>query len=259
MSRPLLLAAALLAGWGAAAPAADLPGRDGSASGYVPLFLWSGYYAGVNAGYGFSDNRHGTTCAAPAGGACAVLPNLNTDGGGVIAGGQAGYNQQIGRFLVGGEADLSYADVGRTRTFAGPVPDGLGGVAAVTSYGVTQRLNYLGTARARLGMAFDRVLVFGTGGLAYGDVSVRQNVTFAAGPAYGAAGGGTEVGWAAGAGVEYGFAPNVTGKVEALYYDLGRTVVSSGAAAAPGFTRGARFDTDGVVARAGLNYKFDLF
>lgn len=259
MPRPLALAAALLVGWGTAASAADVPGRAGEGSGYVPLFLWTGYYAGLNAGYGSSDNRQRTFCAPPAGGTCAILPNLNTDGDGFVVGGQVGYNQQIGRFLVGGEADLQYADIGRTRTAAGLFPDGLGGLAAVTSYGATQRLNYLGTARARLGMAFNRVFVFGTGGLAYGDVSVRQTVSFAAGSNYAAAGGGTEVGWAAGAGVEYGFAPNITGKVEALYYDLGRTSVSSGAAAAPGFTRGARFDTDGVVARAGLNYKFDLF
>ncbi len=259
MPRHLLLAAALFLGWGIAASAADLPARSGEGSGYMPLFLWTGYYAGANAGYGSSDNRHRTFCVPPAGGTCAVLPGLNTDGDGFVAGGQVGYNQQIGRFVVGGEADLQYADIGRTRTTSGLFPDGLGGLAAVTNYTASQRLNYLGTARARLGMAFNQVFVFGTGGLAYGDVSVRQNVLFAVGANYAAAGGGTDVGWAAGAGLEYGFAPNVTGKFEALYYDLGRTTVSSGAAAAPGFTRGARFDTDGVVARAGLNYRFDLF
>ena len=68
-----------------------------------------------------------------------------------------------------------------------------------------------------------------------------------------------ETGFAAGGGVEYGIADNVTARAEALYYDLGTGRVAAATPAVPGLVAGARLATEGVVARAGLNYKFSLF
>ncbi|NNM73092.1 outer membrane protein [Enterovirga aerilata] len=248
MVRFLALAAAGLAGFTTAASAADLPSRAAPAPAPEMLvipYAWSGFYLGVNAGYGFSDNRHRPVCAP----ACAPTPALDTDGDGFVGGGQLGYNQQIGRFLGGIETDLQYSDIGRT----------VGGTAAgAVSYTAAQRLDYLGTLRARVGLVMDRVLVFATGGLAYGDVRSAQTIAFP-GAAYAVASTRTEVGFAAGGGVEYGFTPNLTGKAEALYYDLGRRTLAGPATPPAGLVRGARFESAGVVARAGLNYKFNLF
>ena len=244
MLRSLALAAAGLLGLTVLAPAADLTSRAAPATLEIP-YSWSGFYVGVNAGYGFSDNRHRPTC----GPACAPTPVLDTDGDGFVGGGQAGYNQQIGRFLGGIETDIQYTDIGRNvgGTFPGAV-----------SYNAAQRLEFLGTLRARVGLVMDRVLVYATGGLAYGDVRNAQSIVFP-GAAYAVASTRTEVGYAAGAGIEYGFTPNLTGKAEALYYDLGRRSLAGGATPPTGLVRGARFDSAGVVARAGLNYKFNLF
>ena len=246
MVRFLALATAGLIGLTAVASAADLPSRSAPAPAPLAIpYSWSGFYVGVNAGYGFSDDAHRPSCAP----ACAPTPSLNTESDGFIGGGQVGYNQQIGRYLAGIETDIQYTGIGRT--VAGAAPGAL-------AYSATQRLDYLGTLRARVGLVMDRVLVFATGGLAYGDVGLAQTTVFP-GATYAVASTRTEVGYAAGGGVEYGFTPNLTGKAEALYYDLGRRRLSGPATPATGLIRGAAFDTAGVVARAGLNYKFNLF
>ena len=263
MLRFFALAATGLVGLTSAACAADLPSP--AAPEPAPLVLpyaWSGFYVGVNAGYGFAANGHRPLCVTPGGigggPGCAVLPALNTDGDGFVGGGQIGYNQQIGSFLAGIETDIQYTDIARTSTAPGVYPFVGFGAVPVATYSATNRLDYLGTLRARVGYVMDRVLVYATGGLAYGDVRTAQTassfgVTFASDRT------DTEVGFAAGAGVEYGFTPNLTGKAEALYYDLGRRNVSGGSTPATGYTLGARFETAGVIARAGLNYKFNLF
>ena len=263
MMRTLALAAAGLAGLTTLASAADLPSRAAPAPFIsAPVITWNGFYVGVNAGYGFSTNQHNTFCIAPggvvSGAGCTLLPNLNTDGDGFVGGGQLGYNLQIGGFVAGFETDIQYTDLGRTTTVSGTFPTA--GAAAgtfVTAFTARQQLDFLGTVRARLGFAMDRLLVYVTGGLAYGDVTTSQTVVFPAGPVYFAGRSAIEIGYAAGGGLEYLFTPNLSGKAEALYYDLGRRTVASDPGT--GFTRGARFDTEGVIARAGLNYKFDLF
>jgi outer membrane immunogenic protein len=68
----------------------------------------------------------------------------------------------------------------------------------------------------------------------------------------------TRVGWTAGGGIEYAFTGNLTAKVEGLYYDLGEDTISAHPVPVPNtFTRGMTFETQGAIARAGINYKFD--
>ena len=85
MVRRLVLAAAGLVSLGATAFAADLPSRATPAPvGLAIPYSWSGFYVGVNAGYGFSDNRHRPLCKP----ACAPTPALDTDSDGFVGGGQ---------------------------------------------------------------------------------------------------------------------------------------------------------------------------
>ena len=116
----------------------------------VPLFTWTGFYVGVNAGYGWNTNDSITI-----GG---VTFDTDDDGG-FVGGAQVGYNYQIGSFVVGLEGDIQYADFGGNDRFDfdddGILDDGF------------DRSDWFGTVRARAGVAFDRALIYATGGFAY--------------------------------------------------------------------------------------------
>ena len=154
-----------------------------------------------------------------------------------------------------------------------------------TAITTSKRLDYIGTVRGRLGWLFTpTLLVYGTGGLAYGGVSVSTGIAqfnndcaqFPAGCIAGAAFSSgafsdTRVGWTAGAGLEWMFMPNWSAKVEYLYYDLGNVSYSGGPLDdlqqhAHGFSGGkliagvvsqsqTRFN--GNIVRAGVNYHFN--
>lgn len=249
-----------------AAYAADLPRRlpPPVFTAPAPVFSWMGFYAGVNAGYVVDNNdRVLTTGNTPANAAALLAGNRPTffraDSDGFTGGGQVGYNYQFGasRFVAGLEADAAYTDLDRTRTFVGPT-----GLASQ----YRSSLDYLGTVRGRVGYAFDRLLVYGTGGLAYGGTSYRANF-FGPTGALALAGGrdDTDIGYAVGGGVEYALPPtsflNVVGssavtiKAEYLFYDLGRTTIRVGGTGVTG-PYSARFGANGDLVRIGLNYKF---
>ncbi|MFY7948785.1 MAG: outer membrane protein [Gemmatimonas sp.] len=174
-----------------AASAADLPSRKGPvvAPVYAPVFTWTGFYVGVNAGYGFGNVNAGAF----------VLPRRVSIGNidGFIGGGQVGYNYQMGQFVVGLEADIQGADL-----------------KASNAFGDRIKTEYFGTVRGRVGFAFDRFMPYITGGWAYGNVK-----TSIAG--IGSSDTSHTGGYAVGAGVEYAFTNNLTAKVEYLYVDLG--------------------------------------
>jgi outer membrane immunogenic protein len=278
LNRFLLVTAAATA-LASSALAADLPARSAPPVPYVavPVFTWTGFYVGVNAGYAFSDSARVVTTGQAAANVTTVgtgarpgLVQLDQDG--FSGGGQIGYNVQFGGFVAGVEADIAYTDLQRTTTVVTTAPAVVGGAVATRNNVFRQDLGFLGTVRGRLGFAMDRALVYGTGGFAYGDVDYSGNF-FGPQPAnvrqFTGRRTSMETGWAAGGGIEYAM-PNwnwfgssaVTVKAEALYYDLGRRTV--GVNVIPG-TLGAgtgynsRFETSGVVARAGLNFKFGTF
>ena len=172
-----------------AASAADLPSRKGPvvAPVYVPVFTWTGFYVGANAGYGWGNvNLNGWA-------------NNIGDLDGFVGGGQVGYNYQIGQFVVGLEADIQGADLGTGRDV----------------FGDSVKTEYFGTVRARVGVAFDRFLPYVTGGWAYGNVKTSiPGLAFSSDRTH-------TGGWAVGAGVEYAFTNNLIGGVEYLYVDLG--------------------------------------
>jgi outer membrane immunogenic protein len=226
----LLAATAALAIAASTAHAADLPGRYSPAPAYnaLPVFTWTGFYAGLNAGYGWNvgDSRY----YDPA------FRNGKRSGG-FIGGAQAGYNYQFGMFVGGLETDLQYAAVGNK------------GASYGTTYYPGDSDGFFGTIRARAGVAFDRALVYGTGGFAYGDIGGNRGYD----PLLGYHS-GDEVnwGWTLGGGVEYAITNNFTAKVEGLYVDLDTK---------DNYTLGGRVNVDrdaefGVL-RAGVNYKFN--
>ena len=279
MLRTALLATTAAVALASSAFAADLPSRRAPAPYVaVPVFTWTGFYIGGNAGYAFSDNNRvfttGQTAANQAAVGTGARPgNVQLDQEGFTGGGQIGYNQQIGNIVIGIEADAAYTDLQRTRTittFAGAVP---GAAPAVRDNIFRQDLAFLGTVRGRIGYAFDRLLVYGTGGFAYGDVDYQANFTGAVPPStlqFTGRRTNIETGYTAGAGVEYAmptsfslFGSNaVTIKAEALYYDLGRRTVAVNLVPGSGGTPtgyNSRFETSGVIARAGVNFKFGTF
>ena len=203
----LVLAAALGAG---AAHAADLPSRK-DAPVYAPpppVFSWTGFYGGLNVGGGFSA-------------ANATFGRAS----GVIGGGQIGYNYQLSPlFVVGVENDFQGTSLS-TRNNGSANPN--------------VSLPWFGTGRGRAGLALldSRLLVYGTGGLALGqvnDVLARK----------------TRMGWTAGGGAEWAFLPNWSAKLEYLYTDLYKSIKNDGMP-----DRHAKFHT----IRIGVNYHFNLF
>ena len=271
-SARIAVAAAFLAAAAQSASAADLPSRAAPRPIPVaPAFTWTGFYAGVNAGYAFSDSKSSRYIGAPgylglvAAGAVPAGYSFDTDG--FVIGGQLGYNYQVGAVVFGVEADLQYTDIKDRRVATGALAPGL--VTGASSL----ELNYLGTLRGRIGFTpVDRLLLYVTGGLAYGDAKLNGTLTAGAlpgglAPASGAVWSGsrgqTKAGFALGAGAEYAFTNNLTAKVEGLYYDLGDIKVTQPGINAPGqVAQGIgifavqKAELNGFIVRAGLNYKF---
>ncbi|AMJ61215.1 outer membrane protein [Bosea sp. PAMC 26642] len=259
MTKGILSAIALVA-LGGTAFAADLPSRKGPVYAPVaPIFTWTGFYVGVNAGAAFStiDTTLSGTAANTIGNVAALRrpASLSTDKTGFIGGGQIGYNYQIGSFVLGAEADFQYTDLKETRSFLG--------TSGATSV-FRNEMEYLGTVRLRAGYAVDRFLVYATGGLAYGEV--KNNATFfnAALPGqvdYLGSRSDTQIGYAVGGGVEYAFSSNLSAKAEYLYYDLGKknTGVNLTPVGPAGGSYVARNETSGHIVRAGLNYRFSTY
>jgi outer membrane immunogenic protein len=228
----LLAGTATLIVAASAAQAADLPSRYSPAADYnaIPTFTWSGFYAGLNAGFGWS-----------AGTSRYYDPAFGRVGGGskngFIGGAQAGYNYQFGMFVVGAETDIQYAAVGNKGSSYGN-----------TYYPGTSD-GYYGTIRARAGLAFDRALIFATGGFAYGDIGGNKPSDTELGSHRGNS---TNTGWTLGGGVEYAITNNFTAKVESHYVNL-----DTRDNYAMGDRVTIRRDTEFGVLRAGVNYKFN--
>jgi outer membrane immunogenic protein len=207
MNKIVLGAVALIAaGWMASAQAADL--SYGSPAPYtvnqpLNMYSWAGPYLGANLGYGWGSVDHNPTQPS-----------------GFEGGAQAGYNWQSGAIVFGIEGDLQ-------------------ATAADDTFAPWKYSNpWFGTVRGRVGYAFGNVLLYGTGGLAFGELR---------GETFGLSESHTNAGWTAGVGAEFGFAPHWTAKVEYLYVDL-----SDSRFTITGAQNGYNF---GLV-RVGVNYHF---
>jgi outer membrane immunogenic protein len=239
--RILLTGAALAALAAGPALAADL-GRPAPAPVYtkappVPTtYNWTGFYIGADGGYGWGTSNGTLTNAA---GASLAPYSYNVNG--PIAGGFIGGNYQINQFVIGLEGDWQWADL--TGNGGSIASLGAGGPFAIST-----TVNDYGSIRGRLGVAFDRFLVFGTGGWAWGNFSTSY-VNGAV--ALGSVGGNSSNGWTAGGGVEYAFTDNILGRIEYRYTNLG----SASGSPALGFAEAGNNVTINDV-RAGIAYKF---
>jgi outer membrane immunogenic protein len=256
---------------------------------------WAGWYLGLNAGGLGGDDPVSTSASnsqycssgcnlalafatASIEGATGAFP-LNTDG--FIGGGQLGYNWLLANFWVAGfEADVQglTGDGSSSRSSAADVTFGGSPHGVGTNLSVTKSIDFLGTVRGRLGyQVMPSLLVFGTGGFAYGHVKSSTSISqYLIGTGLGnlEASFGTNSsvsrmrgGWTLGGGLEWMFAPNWSAKGEYLYYDLGS--VSSGSQIADRivspnppttyyFVNDVRSTTrfNGNIVRAGVNYHF---
>ena len=225
LSAASLIALALSAG---SALAADLPYRK-DAPVYVPppppAVTWNGIYAGANIGGGWgagSGNSNYWNVFGLNGG---VTNNL---GGGVVGGGQVGYNYSLTPlFLVGLESDFQ------------------GTSATATTGSRVGGLDWFGTVRGRVGVTFmPSLLIYGTGGFAYGQYRSGLTLNTA-----------VQSGWTAGGGVEWMFMPNWSAKIEYLYSNISGGNVN-------GFNAGIGINnvnnhTRWNTVRAGVNYHFN--
>ncbi|WP_043752619.1 outer membrane protein [Methylobacterium nodulans] len=230
---------------GPAALAADLPRHAAPPPLPVPpVFTWTGFYAGVNAGYGFGSGSDSFTDP--------TYGTISTGGGrdGFVGGGQVGYNYQFtpgSGFVVGAEADIQGTTFGRSRT---------GLVGSAPFYDVGPSLDWFGTVRGRIGYAVDRILVYGTGGFAYGGGSLPSFAASYTGPLPGT----TRTGWAAGGGVEYAITDRLSARLEGLYVNLDRGHRDTIYDATAGAYYGVAPDSSAFgLVRAGLNYRFSTF
>jgi outer membrane immunogenic protein len=257
---------------GSAASAADLARQAYTKAPppvLAPVYSWTGFYVGGNIGGGWSEDSGATRCTEAGvvnGPSCQNVPGGTINGSGVIGGVQAGYNWQVSpNWLIGVEADIQGADIKGSTTLNGPFPFFGGGFGPATTYTASEKIDWFGTVRGRVGMTTGSVLLYVTGGLAYGHARLNTDL-FSPGAfipfSFPASASVTKAGWTVGGGVEWGFASNWSVKVEGLYYDLGTTTVSAGPTVGAGdptlagFARGKDFNLHGAIGRVGLNYRF---
>lgn len=221
--KSILLAGAATVAFAGVASAADpiMPTPVMPVAPVVTAHDWSGFYAGVNAGYGW-----GEAYSAAAGGVLATPGGVNLNQiNGMLGGAQVGFNVQHDAVVFGVEADIQASGVSQN----------------VAAESVTVGLDYLGTVRARLGVDVGNgILPYLTAGVAYGQARVATPL-------------GTEHqvhgGWTVGGGVEFKLDQQVSLKGEYLYYDLGERTYAT---ALGGANAGLR----GHTIRAGVNFHF---
>lgn len=191
--------------------AADLPVES---EVYTPVepyqdtnYNWSGAYLGAMLGYQWGEfDVQG-------------LGDVEADG--YVAGGYAGYNFQSGALVFGVEGDLAATDLEQI------------------SAGNTLETELIGSIRGRVGYAFDRILAFGTGGVAFADVTASDGTVSDE---------NWHTGYVVGAGIEAAMTENVLARVEYLYTDFGDETYN--------LTTATEADLSSHTVRAGIGYKF---
>lgn len=225
---------------------------------------WSGFYAGFNAGTSWADLDQSRSFLSTGGsvfgitpGPTAIYPAADSTSSmrSWLGGVQAGYNLQFGALVLGVEADYQRTGAERSSQLIGS--------ALGPTYNVSAEVKYFGTVRARLGYAFDRTLIYATGGLAYGegggDISIKPGTPSMIVPGGPYSGGDTQthVGYALGGGLEYALTSNISFKAEYLYADLGSKTYTFNL---PSTADGSFVKADEAITmqavRAGLNFRF---
>jgi len=224
---------------------------------------WQGVYLGGHIGWG--RGRADTTFTPLPTAALFVdlAPTaLRPEPSGLSGGVQGGYNWQTGHFVVGAEADISWSRMNGTVTLT-PITRNNGtpfpGTSFLTAH---QDTKWFGTIRPRAGAAFDRVFLYGTGGLAYGHVNYSANTDFRpVGPPgpfqYPASLSKTKTGWTIGGGAEVAISRHWSWKAEYLYYDLRKeSAIANPVPANPPFQVAYTWETRAHTFNTGVNFRF---
>ena len=175
----------------------------------VPYYDWSGFYVGAHAGFGSTDGESG-----------------------VLGGGQVGFNQQVGQWVLGIEGTFSGTSISESARIVVP------GVGVATA---DANLDWITTVAFRAGWAFDRWLVYGKFGAAWASVSADATATVIGGPTVAVSLDDTVSGWVFGVGTEYAFLNNWSAKFEYNMLDFNNDLGNDGTV---------------HVFKAGLNYRF---
>jgi outer membrane immunogenic protein len=215
------------------AQAADLPAARAPAPmapvAYAPVvYNWTGFYIGGNIGGGFANSKW----SDPFTGA-----NDTFSKDGFIGGGQIGYNLQYNWLVLGVEGDFDWTGLSGSGT------DFIGDA-------INTKTEWTSTATGRIGAAFDRLLVYGKGGVAF--AHDHSSLTdFAGGTASTSV---TRTGWTAGAGLEYALDRNWSAKVEYDYLGFGAEALNLPTPTFPTYASNASLNVQEV--KFGINYKF---
>lgn len=228
-----LVAVTAIAGFGAAR-AADLGPRT-AAPVAAPVYSWTGFYVGANVGLGVGENRGRVNIPAIGG-----TPSFDMSPIGVIGGGQAGYNWQVGGWVLGVEADIQGASIDSTTNCVLTC-------LPASRLAVSQSLPWFGTVRGRLGSPLGSLMLYNTAGFAYGEVRTSISDTAGGTGTYTQ----TRSGWTVGSGVEANLGGNWIGKIEYLYVSLGDVNFPL-----TGTTQTYVGSAQQHVIRLGANYKF---
>lgn len=247
--KKIILATVATLGFMSQSSAADLAARMPvkAAPMVAPAYNWNGFYLGANVGYGWEKSNNDVFDNAGV-----FVQSTKGDTAGVFGGGQIGYNWQFApNWLLGIEADAEASGIKGTNVFCSAT-------GCSSSYGKTDDF---GTVRGRFGYVANNVLLYGTGGWAWSHGSVDRTITVAPNaPALVgmvANSSGNHSGWAAGAGIEWGFLPNWTVKAEYQHLQFDNVGRDFNYPGFPGAFRHVNANVGIDTVRVGVNYLFN--
>jgi outer membrane immunogenic protein len=228
-------------------------------------FIFTGFYAGANVGGVLGGTKYLETPSGAFGPAAASVQGVGTSSTaprGVLGGLEAGYNWQIGHFVLGIETDFSGWDMssnsGGTATGLAPPVFGLppGSLITYSSSG-TVTSNWLYTLRPRVGFANGNMLTYLTAGLAVTNLRFSESITLGSGaPTLTGSTSTTVAGWTAGGGVEYALSWNWFIKAEYLYASFSNQNAAQVVGPFPTLTGTATANLNANILRGGFDYRF---
>ncbi|MCX5577086.1 outer membrane protein [Kaistia terrae] len=219
------------------AQAADLTYEPAPVIVAPAAFNWTGFYAGVHAGYAWGSEDDNQSVFFPN----VITPADSFDADGFLGGVHAGYNWQMDQFVFGVEGDIDYADISGDQSYSY-----LGGdVTGNLSF----RSDWQGSARLRAGYAFDNFLIYATGGIAFASGKLSSYGFDVNNGAFGSDDSNTHVGWTIGAGAEYAFSPNWIARAEVRYSDFDNQTYNL-------YEGSVDAGWDQTAVTVGLSYKF---